>query len=92
MAYASLRHDGVVLNFKEQLSLGPVQVYSDALSATLKRLKDNPGHSYDFLEQLGWEMMSRGLATEERVLLPANNENYQAILKIIEKDLDVIKK
>ena len=92
MAYASLNHDGVVLSFKEQVSLHPVQVYSDALSATLKNLKEKPGHNYNFLEQLGWEMMSRGLATEERILLPRDNENFQAILKIIEKDLDIIKK
>ncbi len=92
MAYASLNHDSLFLSFNETLSLGPLQVYSDALSATLKKFKETPEHNYDVLNELGWEMQSRGLVTNDRILLPVKNDNFQAILRIIEKDIDVIKK
>jgi len=92
MAYASLNHDSLFLSFEETRSLGPLQVYSDALSATLKRFKENPDHSYDLLNELEWEMQSRGLTINDQILLPVKNDNFQAILRIIEKDIDVIKK
>ena len=92
MAYASLDYDGVIITDTNLYTLGALQVYVDALKATLAKLNENTDHSYQFLEELGWEMQSRGLATDDQILLPDDEKNFEAILKIIEEDLNNIKK
>lgn len=87
MAYASLEYDGAYYSVTGILKLGNLQIYSDALTATLTRLKGKPNHSAEFLEELGWEMDIRGLSTTDEILTPSNDKNYQAILKIVEADL-----
>ena len=91
MAYASLDYDGVFLSAKTTRPLGIPQIYSDALTATLTELKENPNHSYEFLEELGWEMQARDLSTFDEILAPSNDKNHQAILKIVEADLNHIR-
>jgi len=90
MAYASLNYDGVVLSSADTRDLDVLQTYSDALAATLTELKNNPNHSEEFLEKLGWEMQRRGLSTHDEILSPSNDKNYQAILKIVQADLENI--
>jgi len=92
IAYASLDYDGVIISDTNLYTIGALQVYSDALTATLAKLNENSDHSYQFLEELGWEMQSRGLATDDKILLPDDEKNFEAILKIIEEDLNNIKK
>ena len=96
MVYASLVFDGAYSGTElEYLILGTHQVYLDTLKATLERLKKaGKEHSLDFLEELAIQMILRDLAANEKILLPTTNdtENFQAILKIIEKDLDSIQK
>ncbi len=72
--------------------VGPLQVCIDALKATLATLGEKKNHDYDFLFTLGFEMQARGLATDDKILLPEDEKNLEAILKIVEKDLDLIKK
>lgn len=92
MAWASLFYDRVDISNTDIHKLGPLQIYTDALKATLAKLNEKKNHSYDFLCELGAEMQSRGLASDDKILLPEDDNNYQAILKIIEKDLENIKK
>ena len=91
MAYASLDYDGVYLSVTDIRQLGNLQTYSDALTATLTELKENPNHSNEFLEELGWEMQARDLSTFDEILAPSNDKNHQAILKIVEADLNHIR-
>ena len=91
MAYASLDYDGVFLSAKTTRPLGTPQIYSDALTATLTELKGEPNHSNEFLEKLGWEMQARDLSTFDEILAPSNDKNHQAILKIVEADLNHIR-
>ena len=91
MAYASLEYDGVVIDSRNVRSLGTLQVYRDALEAAFKTLKEKPNHSYRFLHQLSWEMDLRDLNTSDEILSPTNDKNYQAILKIVESDLERIR-
>lgn len=91
MAYASLVYDGVVVDYEKIGSLGTLQLYQDALEATLKKLREKPNHSYRFLHELSWEMDSRSLNTSDEILSPSNDKNYQAILKIVEADLNHIR-
>ena len=92
MAYASLDFDSVRVSVSDLYRLGALQVYVDALEATLGKLRKRPNHSYQFLEELGFEMSVRGLVTDEEILLPSNTENLNAILTIVANDLDSIKK
>lgn len=90
MAFASLRHDAHLMSSYSSLVVvpgPPLQIYSDALEATLNRLKAKPGHSHNFLEELALEMGIRGLADDDHILLPRDQRNFEAILKIIDKDL-----
>ncbi len=88
MVYASLDFDGVYL--EDAYKLYPLQVYSDTLNATLAKLRKNKEHSYDVLEEIGWEMEARGLAAQDKILLPDDDSNFQEILKIVEGDLSHI--
>jgi hypothetical protein len=92
VAYASLDYDGVSIESTDIYYLGSLQVCKDTLSATLARLNKDKNHSYNFLNELGWEMQSRGLASEDKILLPDDENNFETMLKIIEKDLDIIEK
>jgi hypothetical protein len=91
MAYASLDYDGIYLSVSEIRQLGVLQIYSDALIATLIELKEKPNHSYEFLEKLGWEMQARNLSTFDDILAPSDDKNHLAILKIVEADLNQIR-
>lgn len=90
MAYASLDYDSIYFCFTDTRDLGVHQTYSDALAATLTRLKSKPEHSYQFLEELAEEMERRGLSIHDEILTPRSDENYQAILRIVQADLENI--
>jgi hypothetical protein len=95
MACASLNYDTEDFTGLDAYKLTPLQVYRDALEATLKKLSKIKNHNLEFLEILGLEMELRGLAAKDEILLPEIPENYrnfQTILKIIKDDLDRIKK
>ena len=84
MAVAVHELDGGHTDLEVPLSIGPIQIYRDALEETLRQMKRNPAHNWNFLKQLGWAMQSRGLATEDQILLPVLDEagirNFQGIL------------
>lgn len=90
MAWASLDYDSVNISDTDVYKLGPLQVYTDALKATLVKLNKKKNHSYNILYELGWEMQARGLAFNDEILLPEDDSNFQAMLKIFEDDLDAI--
>lgn len=92
ITYASLEYDGFSLNNTDVYYLGSLQVCKDALKATLTKLNSEKNNNYNFLQELGWEMQSRGLAYNDGILIPDNEKNFEAMLKVIEKDLDSIKK
>lgn len=92
VAHASLDYDGLIISDTDIYKLGPLQVCTDAMKATLNKLNKGKNHNYNFLYELGWEMQSRGLASDDKILLPEDEKNFEALLKIIEKDLDSIKK
>lgn len=81
LAHASLVYDGVILQDTDIYKLGPSQVCTDALKATLATLSKNPDHSYDFLYQLSWDMESRGLAVNDKILLPEDEKNFESVFK-----------
>lgn len=60
----------------------------DALKSTLSKLAEAKNHSLNILYKLGWEMASRGLASDDKILFPQAQENYDAMLKIFENDLN----
>jgi len=92
VAHSSLDYDGLAIRDTDIYKLGPLQVCTDALKATLAKLNKKRDHSSDFLYELGWEMQSRGLASDDKILLPEDEKNHEAILKVVEKDLDSIRK
>jgi|SRR3989338_128228 len=92
MAYASLYYDGVSVGGTDIYKLGSLQVCTDALKATLTKLNSKKDHSSNFLYELGWEMQSRNLASDDKILLPEDDKNYEAMLKVFENDLAAIKK
>jgi hypothetical protein len=92
IAWASSRRNQVEIQDKNIYRLGHYQIYADALQAILNNLNESKNHSYDFLTDLCNQMESRGLTTHDLVLFPDDDTNYQAMLKIIEKDLDSIKR
>lgn len=93
MAAASLHYD-VGLPDIDLFTIGPVQVCLDALKATLEILGKKKDHNFNLLQELGVQMQIRELASDDRILVPIREEgkNFEAILKIIENDLDLIKK
>lgn len=92
VAHASLDYDGITISDTDVYKLGPLQVCTDALKATLNKLNEDKNHDYNLLCELGWEMQSRGLASDDKILLPEDEKNFEALLEIIEKDLDSIEK
>jgi hypothetical protein len=92
IGYASLEYDHVDLRDPNIYKLGPLQVYRDTLNATLTKLRENRDHSYEVLYQLGWEMQARGLAADDKMFLPKDQNNFEAMLKVVESDLAAIKR
>jgi hypothetical protein len=92
MGHASLDYDRVTLTHPSLSKLGPHQVYRDALTATLTSLQSERDHSHQFLEQLGWQMSTRDLATYDEILLPNDKPAFAVLLKLIERDLTAIAK
>jgi hypothetical protein len=90
MAYASLDLDGVPVQDRGIVRLGPLQIYRDALNETLRQLSKHSNHSYDLLEQISWSMTTRGLATHYEWLAPSDEKSFQARLRVVEQDLDAI--
>jgi len=87
MVAASLKYDSVMLDLDSIIQLGPMQVYRDALAATLKQLQGEPNHSHQFLNVLGQEMSMRGLTTDDLIFLPTLGVDYTNLVNIIEEDL-----
>ncbi len=90
ITYASLNFD----KFKIFEILGnslklkfPLQIYSDALEATINKLKQMPNHSLHFLSQLSLEMGSRGISDADTFLFPDNEKEHEMLLKFIKDDL-----
>ena len=75
------------------VNLGPLQIYRDALLATLSRLAEESEHSADFLEELSTEMGLRGLSEADTFLLPdlEQLDQHQRLLQLIAADLDHIR-
>ncbi|QQG43202.1 MAG: hypothetical protein HYW45_03300 [Candidatus Daviesbacteria bacterium] len=92
ITYASLDYDNVSVDSTDIYYLGSLQVCKDALKATLTKLNSEKDNNYNFLQELGWEMQSRSLASGDGILIPDDEKNFEAMLKVIEKDLDSIKK
>lgn len=92
ITYASLDYDNVSVDSTDIYYLGSLQVCKDALKATLTKLNSEKDNNYNFLQELGWEMQSRSLASGDGILIPDDEKNFEAMLKIVEKDLDSIKK
>lgn len=92
MVYASLEYDNVSVNSTDIYYLGSLQVCKDALRGTLTKLNSEKDNNYNFLQELGWEMQSRNLSDGDGILIPDDEKNFDAMLKVIEKDLDLIKK
>jgi len=88
---AQLLYDGSIQITFEKLPF-PIQVYSDALKATIERLKARSGHSMIFLKELYWEMAARGISDYDPFLLPPDEATAQAIQEIISTDLKHIEK
>jgi hypothetical protein len=87
MVAASLEYDSIKLDLDSIIQLGPMQVYRDALAATLKELRGQPDHSHQFLTVLGQEMSLRGVATDDIIFLPTVGVDYTNLVRIIEEDL-----
>ena len=49
-------------------------------------------HSANFLYELGSQMQIRNLAHNDKILLPEDEKNYEAMLQVFEEDLKKIKK
>ena len=92
MAYASLDYDGVFIEGTDIYKLGSLQVCTDTLKATLAKLAGKKDHSANFLYELGWEMQARNLASDDKILLPEDEQNYETMIKVFEEDLIMIKK
>lgn len=92
VAYASLDYDGVSISNTDIYKLGSLQVCKDTLKATLSKLSGNKDNNYNFLQELGWEMQSRSLAYNDGILIPDDEKNFEAMLKVFERDLDSIKR
>jgi len=92
MTYVVPERDQAPVNVLDYPHLGPLQVYRDALHEVLQKLAANLEHSYDILDQLGWAMSSRGLAANDKMLLPDfdNPNNFQTFLAILRTDLESI--
>jgi len=92
MTYASLDYDEVSVEGIDIYKLGSLQVCTDALKATLTKLAGKKDHSANFLYELGWEMQARNLASDDKILLPEDDESYEAMIVVFEEDLVAIKK
>jgi hypothetical protein len=75
----------------EQIEIGqPIQLYIDALAATINGLKEKPEHSKIFLEALYWETDRRGIGDTDTYLFPENDKSLKALLNLVELDLKQI--
>jgi len=92
ITYASLDYDNVSVDSTDIYYLGSLQVCKDTLKATLTKLNSEKNNNYNFLQELGWEMQSRSLTSGDGILIPDDEKNFEAMVKVIEKDLDSIKK
>ena len=94
MLYACLEFDKVSLSQepgRELLSLlGPLQVYEDALNASLGILKANILNSEEVLDVIAPQMGSRGLSSLDVMVFPNDEKQHQRLLELVSADLDQI--
>ena len=90
---AVLKYDGFHSDkmFEEELKINqPIQIFTDALAATITTLKELPSHSKNFLEELYWQTESRGIGDRDTFLFPMDEKEVAAIQKLVSFDLDRI--
>ena len=75
--------------FRSRLLIGSGQVYIDALRAALASLRKLPSdHSQDVIEKIEQELRTRNLKIDDQMLLPDHPDQLQALLQLLEADLD----
>jgi hypothetical protein len=90
LAYASLDRDGAMALPAEAFTLGPAQVFRDALDAALVSLTKWPQDSAYLLDRFTGQMEARGLTVNDEMQLPSSQEALDALLKIVADDLALI--
>ena len=90
-AYAVLMFDRVQVSRDVGINglIGSGQVYIDALRAALASLRKLPSdHSQDVIEKIEQELRTRNLKIDDQMLLPDHPDQLQALLQLLEADLD----
>jgi hypothetical protein len=89
VAFASVDRDRAMALPTDAFTLGPPQVFRDALDAAL-RWPTNPQDNAFILRTLNTQMEARGLMASDEMLLPSSEEALDALLKIVADDLAAI--